>query len=109
MRAGRQRTLITIQTRTDTPDGMGGNTVAWSTFGTVYGHEIVKKAGAATLADQISSVFASKWETRFLAGITPKMRLIAGSRTFEIEAALDPSGKGERLEILCTELQNPGV
>lgn len=109
MKAGKLKTLLTIEKRTDTADGMGGSTTAWATFGTVYGRQIIRRTEAEFTADQLSSVQVSRWETRFLAGITPKMRLSAGARVFEIEAVLDPSGKGERLEILCTELQNPGV
>lgn len=109
MKAGKLRTLLTIQTRTDTTDGMGGSTTTWATFGTVYGRQIIKRAEAEFTADQLSSVQVCRWETRFIAGITPKMRLVSGVRVFEIEAVFDPSQKRERLELICTELQNPGV
>lgn len=109
MKAGKLRTLLTIEKRGDTPDGMGGSTTTWTTFGTVYGRQIIRRADSEFKADQLSSVQVSRWETRFLTGITPKMRLVSGSRVFEIEAVYDPSQKRERLEIVCTELQNPGV
>jgi len=109
-RVGQRRTLISIQQeKTATSDGMGGKTVVWSEFAKVYARQIIRRADANTIADQIESVQYSRWDIRYLAGVTPKMRLVVGSRVMEINAVYDPSQKRERLEIVCTELQNPGV
>ncbi len=109
MRAGKLKTLLVVQQKTLTPDGMGGSTVTWTEFCQLYGDEIINQAKSQSTADQLSSIQICKWKTRYRAGITPKMRLVAGTRVFEIDAAYDPSRKRERLEIICTELQNPGV
>lgn len=113
MKAGKLRTLLTIEKRGDTPDGMGGVTIAWTTQTTVYGRQLINSrdwtARAAVAANQTESVQRSRWETRFVTGITPAMRVKIGTRVFEIEAVYDPSGKHERLEMVCIELQNPGV
>jgi len=108
-RVGQRRTLISIQQETATSDGMGGKTVVWSEFAKVYARQIIRRADANTIADQIESVQYSRWDIRYLDGVTPKMRLVVGSRVMEINAVYDPSQKRERLEIVCTELQNPGV
>lgn len=108
-RVGQRRTLITIQKETATSDGMGGKTVVWSEFAKVYARQIIRRADANTIADQIESAQYSRWDIRFIAGVTPKMRLVVGSRVMEINAVYDPSQKRERLELVCTELQNPGV
>lgn len=109
MRAGKLRTLITIEQRTNSPDGMGGVTTSWTEFCKSWGRQIIKRADANTIADQIESVQYSRWEVRYIDGISPKMRIVVGSRVMEINAVYDPSQKRERLEIVCTELQNPGV
>ena len=114
MKAGKLRTLLTIEKRTDTPDGMGGVTTVWSTQTTVYGRQLINardwKAGADVTAGQTQSVQRSRWETRFVTGVDAGMRVKIGTtRLLEIEAAYDPSQKGERLELVCVELQNPGV
>lgn len=108
-RTGQRRTLISIQEETATSDGMGGKTVVWSEVAKVYAHQIIRRADANTIADQIESVQHSRWDIRYIAGISPKMRLVVGSRVMEINAVYDPSQKRERLELICTELQNPGV
>ena len=109
MRAGKLRTLITIEQRTNSPDGMGGVTTSWTEFCKSWGRQIIRRADANTIADQIESVQYSRWEIRYIDGISPKMRIVVGSRVMEINAVYDPSQKRERLEIVCTELQNPGV
>lgn len=108
-RVGQRRTLITIQKETTTGDGMGGTTSEWSDFAKIYARQVIRRADANTIADQIESAQHSRWDIRYIAGVTPKMRLVVGSRVMEINAVYDPSQKRERLEILCTELQNPGV
>ena len=113
MKSGKLRKAIEIQQLVKTPDGMGGYSETWATFCRVYGRQIFGgkgwRAAAQTGAEQTESLQRSCWETRFVSGITPAMRMKSDNRIFEIEAVYDPSSKRERLEIICTELQNPGV
>lgn len=113
MKAGKLRTLLSIQSRTDTADGMGGVVSAWAEVCKVYGRQLVDgrdwKATVSTEADQRESVQACRWETRFYAGIAPEMRLVTGCRIFEINSVFDPSQKRERLILVCIEKHNAGV
>jgi len=114
MKAGTLRTLLTFEGRTDTTDGMGGVTVAWSTVAQAYGRQLFRdrewRAAENITANQTSSVQRSRWEARYTTGISPAMRMkTPEGRVFEIESVYDPSGKGERIEIVAKELQNPGV
>ncbi|HNW09986.1 MAG TPA: phage head closure protein [Candidatus Rifleibacterium sp.] len=114
MKSGKLRKAIEIQTLVRTSDGMGGFSESWSVFRRVYGRQIFGgrdwKAQAATGAGQTESLQRSRWETRFVPGVNSSMRMVVDGRILEIESAYDPSGgKRERLEIICTELQNPGV
>lgn len=108
-RSGKHRTLLTIQTRTDTADGAGGRTLAWSTFCTLWGKQVIWRGSAEFQADQLSSMQVSRWETRYSAGVQPKMRVLLGSRTFEIGTIFDPDQKRQNMILVCEELQNPGV
>jgi head-tail adaptor len=113
MRAGKLRTLLTIEQRTDTPDGMGGVTSTWSTVVQVYGRQLIRAADWSsmekTAADQVESYRRTRWETRFVTGIKPKMRLkTPADEYYQIEAVYDPSQKGERLEIVAFQRQNGG-
>lgn len=109
MKAGKLRTLLTIQQRTDTADGQGGVVTVWSEFCKVYGRQYVSRAEVGTLTEQRESRLICKWEIRFMEGVLPEMRLVDSLRIFEINAVYDPSQKRERLELLCTELQNKGT
>lgn len=109
MQAGRLRTKLIIQEKIRKPDGQGGFSEIWAEFCQVYGRQIVRKADAVVIADQTSSVQMCRFETRFVDGVSPKMRALINTRVFEIEAVYDPSQKRERLVLDCTELQNSGV
>lgn len=113
MRAGKLRTLLTIEQRTDTPDGMGGVTSTWSTVVQVYGRQLIREADwratEKTTADQTESFRRVRFETRYTTGIAPAMRLkTPAGEYYQIEAAYDPSQKGERLEIVAYQRQNGG-
>ncbi len=113
MKVGKLRKSIEIQTLVKTADGMGGFSETWATYRRVYGRQIFGgwswRAQAAANAGQIESLQRSRWETRFVPGVTPEMRILVDGRTLEIEAVYDPSNRRERLEFVCKELQNKGV
>lgn len=109
MRIGKLRTLLVIKQKTTSPDGVGGITEEWTDFAKVYGRQSVRRAWEAHTDDQLSSMLNINWETRYVAGVTPQMRVCVGDRELEILAVYDPSQKCERLMIVTRELQNPGV
>lgn len=108
MRAGKLRTILTIEQRTDVSDGMGGVTTEWKEFCKAWGRQIIRRAESDVIASGLESVLGTKWEIRWVAGISPKMRVKIGERILDIEAVYDPSQKGERLELICVEHQNEG-
>ncbi len=108
MRAGKLRTLITIEQRTNSPDGMGGVTTSWTEFCKSWGRQIIRRAESDGIASGLQSVLGTKWEIRFVTGVSPKMRIKVEDRILDIEAVYDPSQKRERLELICVEHQNEG-
>lgn len=109
MRIGKLRTLITVMHKTITPDGLGGVIEEWTQFAQMYGCQSVRRAWEKVSADQQSSLLNVNWESRFVDGITPDMRLVIHGLTYEILGVYDPSQKGERLMIVTRVLQNNGA
>lgn len=109
MKIGKLRTKLIIKRKVAEPDGAGGITETWEEFATVYGRQSVRRAWEASKDDQLSSMLNINWETRFVRGITPQMRVYVDGRELEILAVYDPSQKCERLMIVTRELQNQGV
>ena len=104
MRAGSLRHNITIQAKAEVDDGIGGYTETWSTFATVAATISPVKGVEAMELKKLESEITHKIFIRHLAGVTAKMRILFGSRQFDIVGA--PRNADERniyLEIMATE------
>jgi len=105
-RAGKLRNFITIQQATEAADSLGQPIPSWSTYAQVW---------AGLDADSGSETFGSDVRTGRVSGrfwtrsddaltIVPKMRIVLGSRTFDIDAVLEPERPGGYREIRTTEV-----
>lgn len=104
LKAGELRHRITIQTLSATKDECG-HPVGWDDVATVWakvedlsGREyfIAKQATATQVSTRIT--------IRYRTDIKPEMRIVDGSRIFDIEAILDPDGRRRELQLMCQEL-----
>ncbi len=104
------RDLVTIQTPTDAVDSIGGQTVSWSTHASVYAQvKNIFKASAGgerffrqMLVDKASHVV----KIRYLSTVTPSMRVLFGSRTFQIRG-VDHEEQNSRWTYLYCEEGTP--
>ena len=104
MQAGNLRHRVTIQQVTETRDDMGGVTQTWSTFAANLHAEIAPLSGRELLlARQVNAETTHRIRLRYRAGITPKMRVLFGSRIFAIESVLDTEERGIEVVLLCRE------
>lgn len=105
MRAGRMRARVTIQSRTITQDALGQAVESWSTVATVAAD--VRMAGGSERfvsgGDQEQAAIDYVVRMRYRSDVTPLMRLVWGSRTLDIESAVDPDGRGRELVCRCIE------
>jgi SPP1 family predicted phage head-tail adaptor len=105
-RPGQLRHKITIQTYTETQDGLGQPALSPTTFATPWA--CVESAGDQAgrefeAANQRMADVSYLVEIRYLAGVTPRMRIIYGSETLEIMSVNDPDGRRRRLVMACRE------
>lgn len=107
-RAGKYRTPVTIQTRTDTQDGTGAPIPSWSNFATNWWADIFEGHSAGKEAIEAGAVnpsLAVVIRGRYIGGVTPKMRVVYGSRTVEIMNVINVHERGVELKLICTEGQ----
>lgn len=103
MRAGNLRNYVVIQRSTETHDSNQELILTWSTFASVWA-EILPLIGREYWASrQVVSEVTGKIRIRYLAGVTAKMRVIDGSKTYDIEAVIDVENKHEELVLLVKE------
>jgi len=103
MKAGRLRHLATIETYTETRNEIGSVTMAWSEYAKAWcdispisGNE--KYVSAEKHATATHQVYI-----RFIDGVTPKMRLAARGRVFEIKAVLNVGEKDRMMQLIVEE------
>jgi SPP1 family predicted phage head-tail adaptor len=104
MEAGELRRVITIQTLTETPDGQGGITQGWSTFRHCWA--AVKPMGGDE-RQQYAQLYPSASvhvTVRYTAGLSPKQRILYGSRVFDVLAVVDDEERHRQVDLICKEL-----
>ncbi len=100
---------VTIQTRLETDDDGGGQTIAYTDWLTVWA-AIAPGAGREFVsAQQLTPELSHVIKVRYRPGITPKHRLkyaAAGvTRFFPIYVIADPDERHEQLLLYCSEVQ----
>ena len=104
MRAGALRHKITIEEVTETADGLGGFTESWSEYTTTYA-SITQIKGEEMLEHmKLGSNVSHRIWMRYQEGITSKMRIKHGDRTFRIIGnPRDPFERNKDLQIMAEE------
>jgi SPP1 family predicted phage head-tail adaptor len=104
MRAGSLRHKITIQSATLAADTMSaGATESWSTYATTWAEIKPLKGMEAVEHKKLGQETMHRIWIRYQSGITTSMRIVFGSRTFEIRGVRNPDERNIMLEILAEE------
>lgn len=105
LNAGRLNRRVTIQVRSDPLDGYGDSRPTWTDVATVWAH--VEPLSGKELAEaQVFVADASLNVTiryRTDVSLTPKNRLLLGTRELAIVSVLDKDELHEQLLLLCSE------
>lgn len=108
MKIGKLRHRVTIQVNTPTQDATTGVvTDVWTTFATVWASVEPLSAREFIAAANTSSQVVARVVIRYLAGVVPSMRIVHGSRTYNIEGVLADLRTGtEYLTLPVSEVVN---
>jgi SPP1 family predicted phage head-tail adaptor len=94
---------ITFQYQTFTPDGSGGNLTSWANYRTVWAKAWAVSSTEKDQSMQVQQIRIQKFKIRFRRGINSSMRILWGSRYFNI-IGLDPDATLESIFITCKEV-----
>lgn len=107
---GKRRERASLQARTTTSDGMGGQTVTWATVARTWvaPEPIDGRDVEAMRGDQLTVVHNYHFNMRYRHGVrpTPTMRLLWRSKTLEIRTVADDLASNDRLIVQCSEVQD---
>lgn len=101
----RLRKLVTVEQPGATTVGAGGQIErSYSTLATVFASIEPINAREYFQAEQVHSEITHRITLRYLNGISPKCRIVFGSRTFDVEAVLNTDERNYQHTLLCKEL-----
>ncbi|QFR31719.1 head-tail adaptor protein [Ancylobacter sp. TS-1] len=99
---GSLRHRLVHETPVETPDGLGGVTIAFIAVDALWG-AIETRAAPAEIADRPGAVLTHAVTVRAPATLQPGDRLRLGARRFLVEAVRDPDNRGRFLLCDCRE------
>ncbi len=96
---------MTIQQATETRGADGSVIQTWATFKRIYAHFDSFEGNEVTQGPGLSATANCKVITREVSGVIPKMRVLYGSRVFEIVSVV-PFRQGDMrlMRLVCWEL-----
>ncbi len=104
MRSGNLKHKIEIQVFTETQNDYGEVIKGFTTFATVYA-SIIPLSGKEYFASKsVNAEISHKIECRYVSGVLPSMRIVFGSRVFNIVSALNIREANKTLQIMATEV-----
>lgn len=107
IQAGQLRRRFTIQERLEVQDAYGQPRVEWRTFRIVHGALVPLRGDERFRAEQIEAHVTHRIVTRYVAGVTSKMRILDDrDRTFDVKAVYDPD---DRRRGLVWDVEGEGV
>lgn len=104
--AARLKNKVIIQAYTDTIDAAGGPTGTWSNFITRWAAVVPLNGSEYFAAQQLAVDVNVRIRLRFdtlAATISPKHRVLWGSRTFDIMTVINPQERNKEIVLMCQE------
>ncbi len=100
---GEMKHRIAIETKTRVTDGMGGGTITWANFSTVWSKIEPRSANETFWAKHLEHRVTHKITIRYLAGVTSEMRIVFGARVFQIKGVRNLEERNRWLVLDCEE------
>lgn len=101
-RVGAMRNYITIEESTET-NTTGERTLTWAEYKSCWASVMPLNGTEKFNLQQTMAEVTHRIRTRYLAGVTPKMRITWDSRTFNITSVINLDEGNHWLEILAVE------
>lgn len=109
MRAGRLRHLVTIQQELEDQSSLtGAVTKVWSTLASVHAsvEPLTGRELQRAMAERAELTYTVRM--RYVAGLTPRHRLLYDGRVFNIRSVVDVEERHRETVLVCTEGLNNG-
>jgi SPP1 family predicted phage head-tail adaptor len=103
MTIGQLRHRVQLQAEVLTPDGYGGAAKTWDTVDTVAASVEPLSGREFFQAQQTQSSVSHKITIRHRADTTSSLRILFGTRVFDISSVLNPDERNRWMVLMATE------
>jgi SPP1 family predicted phage head-tail adaptor len=105
MRAGNLRHRVTIQSKgTPARNSYGEEVITWATEATVWGAVEPLRGREFLEGKREGAEVTTRIRIRHRDGITPEMRAVWGSHTYDIVSVIDLEGREREIHLMCREV-----
>ena len=104
MQAGKLRHRVTIEQVSTAPNSFGEPVETWAPFVTVWASREDLSGRELFVAQQWRADVTTRFELRYVAGLTPAMRVIDNGPLYNIARVADKDGRGRTLTIIATRV-----
>jgi len=103
LRAGELSRRGIVQEPSESQDGRGEVTVAWSTYAKRWMSVVPLSGRELFEAQQVDARVSHRIKMRYDSAINSRMRIAIGSRIFNIASVINVDESNEELRLMCTE------
>ncbi len=103
MRVGSLRNLVIIEEYVETVSSYGGTVKTWSEYGRAWAAINALRGDEKYISAEKQATSTHQMTIRFLDGVNPKMRVVFGTRIFEIVSVINPGEWDKRMNLIVTE------
>jgi SPP1 family predicted phage head-tail adaptor len=97
------RQSITIQSPSESQNAYGEEVITWQTFAQSWAKITQLSGREQYYAQEVTPLATHQVKLRYLAGVTPAMQIVWGSRTLQIIDVNDLDGRQIELALICQE------
>lgn len=107
MNPGELRNKIIIKVQPTTQDSYGAkieDTLLWNDFIKCWAAILPIKGREFFNAQQVNATVTTRIKIRYSSGITPGMRVVFGTKLYDIKAVLDIEERHKEIHLMCEEI-----
>jgi len=104
MRSEALKKRITIQQQSTTQDSFGSPIDTWTTVATVWASIEPINGKEFFAASQVNAEVTTRIRIRYLSGIEPAMRVLYGTRLYNIQSVIDYKESHAEMQLMCKEV-----
>lgn len=106
MRAGMLHEQVVIQSKSVTRDAYGAEVIAWTTHATVRASIEPLRGREYIDAKQVQADLDTRIRIRYLSTVKPTMRILWGTRVYDIISVIHVGERREETQLMCREQIN---